>query len=1084
MTSHALSRRILQSSFAPFAFASLVVLCSSAGIAPASEPGYPFDVAPFGYRDDAPDGSAHAVRWAEPRKIRRVEFEFEPGAAMPAADKVRLQYWHNTWNGQADPVLKECSPCAFGWVATDDWTNGKWKDADTELSVDGSRWVITFHPTDRTEFSELNGPGVGYRKTLKIRIVSDRAMPRLKALRALTDATMRSVSVRIAWDEPGATCMQAQTDRSGGLEVFNGAVQSIRPLADSGVCVDRDLHWTAVPNKAGGIEADLLVTANPIDETSDRTIVTLRTKQQPFSFAADEAIRGNRILVDDLGAMVTRADDPILLADYRKQRNEEARKTVYARVFDETEQTLQRAWNDMPARYQIWFVHGLPGNRNVVRQDRNGVIDIWKIDRWFHLPKSERDTERKSYDGEMLTLDFGLPTNEQQGGRELRDGYLPEVRTWAIDGPICYEQTTILDKLEPDLDKVRMDDPTVLLMRLRVVNVSASQQGTARFRLVSHANQPDRLVLDGDCVVAKHGGATAVRCLVKSDGHGTLKEDAGAIAWSVDLTPGQSQDFVAMMPTVAVTKAEIDALRQRDFDADSQRVCEFWERVAARGTQIETPEPWLNDFYKAHLLHEEITCVRDIEAPRRYAKASSCSYGVFPNESVMMIADLDRRGCHNFAEQCLQAFLDFQGTVPLPGNFKSQDGVFFGAGGWEHIGYNKHHGYVMWGMAEHWRFTHDRKWMEQAALKLIKSCDWITRERQTTLKANADGSRPIHYGLLPAGGLEDVQDYWYWLATNASAVWGFEAVADALADYGHKEAGRLKKEAEAYRADVFRAFDEAKVRSPVVRLRDGSYVPKYPSRVYERGRSVGWVRETLEGSICLPAMGLLASDAIQTKWILNDHEDNLYISDLYGYSIPTFEHFWFSRGGFSMQANLLDGPTCYLQRDEIKHFLRAFFNGFASAFFPEVRMLSEHSRPELGYPSGCHFKTPDEAQVCGWLRSMFVREQGDDLYLGQAIPRYWLANDQHVAIRNAATHFGPMSLAIQSRESADEIQARFTPPDRNPPGTIYLRLRHPQAKKIQSVLLNGRKYDRFDVDKEWIILPGDSKGPQEVTATY
>ena len=49
-------------------------------------------------------------------------------------------------------------------------------------------------------------------------------------------------------------------------------------------------------------------------------------------------------------------------------------------------------------------------------------------------------------------------------------------------------------------------------------------------------------------------------------------------------------------------------------------------------------------------------------------------------------------------------------------------------------------------------------------------------------------------------------------------------------------------------------------------------------------------------------------------------------------------------------------------------------------------MCNEHSLPELGYPAGDHFKTSDEAQSTYWLRLMFVHEQGDDLYLGQAIP--------------------------------------------------------------------------------------------------
>ena len=30
-----------------------------------------------------------------------------------------------------------------------------------------------------------------------------------------------------------------------------------------------------------------------------------------------------------------------------------------------------------------------------------------------------------------------------------------------------------------------------------------------------------------------------------------------------------------------------------------------------------------------------------------------------------------------------------------------------------------------------------------------------------------------------------MQDYWYWQATNTATVWGFDAIAEALADFGH-----------------------------------------------------------------------------------------------------------------------------------------------------------------------------------------------------------------------------------------------------------------------------------------------------------
>jgi hypothetical protein len=278
------------------------------------------------------------------------------------------------------------------------------------------------------------------------------------------------------------------------------------------------------------------------------------------------------------------------------------------------------------------------------------------------------------------------------------------------------------------------------------------------------------------------------------------------------------------------------------------------------------------------------------------------------------------------------------------------------------------------------------------------------------------------------------------------------------------------------------AIEESRIRAPVVRLRDGRYVPKYPSRLYERGRSHGWLRETLEGSIHLLITEMISPDAPEARWIIDDFEDNLYISDDYGYSIPAFDAFWFSRGGFSMQANLLGGPLVYLYRDDIKHFLRAYFNSFASAYYPEIAMCNEHSLPELGYPAGDHFKSSDEAQSTYWLRLMFVSERGNDLYLGQAIPRAWLKDGRSVGIEQAATHFGPLSLRITS--AGDEIRATLTPPRRNPPGRIYLRFRHPEGKLMQSVTINGRPHALIDVDKEWVILSPDGDGVLEVLARY
>jgi hypothetical protein len=340
------------------------------------------------------------------------------------------------------------------------------------------------------------------------------------------------------------------------------------------------------------------------------------------------------------------------------------------------------------------------------------------------------------------------------------------------------------------------------------------------------------------------------------------------------------------------------------------------------------------------------------------------------------------------------------------------------------------------------------------------------------------------YGLLPAGSLEDVTDFWFWLSTNSFTWWGLDNAARALRDFGHPEGAAMAAEAEAYRRDILAAYRGALERSPVMRLRDGAYVPHFPSNVYTRGRSYGWLRETLEGAIMLPVTRLLDPESREAEWVLKDYEDNLYVSDKYGYSIPVFDRFWFSRGGFSMQPNLLHGPLPYLYRDQVEHFLRAYFNAFASAFDPTLRMLCEHPLPELGYFIGDHFKSSDESQSAYWLRLMFAAEMGGDLWLGRGIPRYWLKDGERIGIRRAATHFGELSYEIRSEAAAGRIAMTLDPPRRNAPGRIVVRFRHPESKPLRAVTVNGKPWSEFDSTRGDIRLPGSLSGTAEIVGQY
>lgn len=1044
------------------------------------------DIAPFGFRVSDTNGGWHGIRWAEPRKVRQVIAQFKDKQSLPDPCDVTLQYWHRTWNGKADPIQAERGAGGVGWDAMDDWTNGKWIDGGTSVNVNGRTWTFTFLPITSKEIGGVQGRGVAYRKTLWVRLLFGRPVSQLRSLRVLTESTYQPLKVHIHFGRPALSAVKTAGTETGYLEVYNGRLLNVRPIGDAPVNITQDLKWSLPAGADAGIEADLLIARDPADDRYDRTVVAVRSSHRPFTFAADEIARGNRILVDDLGVLVTRAQDTITLDGYRKALRAGFRgRTVYERVKDAPEQTLSRAWGDMPLKRPLWFVHGLPGNRNTMRQHPNGDIDITAVGRWFAVQRSKRDSDRKQWNGDMLRISFGFPEETLRGGRKLEGGYLPLLHTWWQDGPVYYEQMSIMDALDADLNDIDLDDPTVLLMRVRMVNVSHTQRASAKLRFASRARGEGKLTVQKGRAIVQTDKGPRLRFLIAGGEQGTFAEDGGSTAWAASIQPSDTATLHICIPSVTLTdEKEIEALQKRDFDSDTKRICGFWRELTAKAAQIETPEPWINDFYKAHLRHLLVNCFKELDSDRLHAHVGTFYYGVYPNESAMMISDLDRRGLHEHAQHNLDSFLHYQGTVSMPGNFKSSEGQFYGAGGHETGGYNKSHGYVMWNMAQHWWLTRDRTWMNKAAPKLVKACDWVSRERKATRKLLDNGMKPLEYGWLPSGSLEDVTDYWYWLATNGATVWGFQALAGALADYGHPDSPRLQKEAQAFYDDFMRGITESRIRCPVVRLRDATYVPKIPSRLYERGRAHGWLRETLEGSMFLPAYGLLAPDAPETEWILKDYEDNLYISERYGYAIPAFEEFWFSRGGFSMQANLLDGPLPYLWRDDIKHFIRAYFNSFASAFYPEIRMCNEHSLPELGYPRGDHFKSSDEAQSTYWLRLMFINEVGPKLYLGQAIPRYWLSHGKKVGIRNAPSNFGALSFTMESKSAEGLIKVLLDPPRRNPPGSIFLRLRHPDSSRIKSITVNGQPYEHFDADREWIILPGKLDERQEIIARY
>jgi len=1020
--------------FRPTFFAVFVAVCPVLG---QNSPTRFFDAAPYAI----PLQGGQGLMWDDPREIHSVTVDFAD--TIPAGLKVRLEYWGSHWPQQHLPKDRELGNGYAGWMELGNWYNGGWRAADAEQSISSNSLHFTFRPINVHEYPELKDYTTTGRFTLKIRIVSDQPLPKILQIHALTDSTLADRSVRVVWEHPPASNLRA--------EAFNGQILS-RTAADS--------HTTALR---------IQTTVNSDPNTFDRTLVTLRNGTNLFTFKVDD-LQDGALFLPQYGAAILPDNDSRNYSAVAKAVRRAGQKTLYDRVAEMPEQTWPSAWNGTPPKKsRIAFVLGNDGSRQKFRLDGDGEVSFRWDDQYMKgLPA--KDTPRLDSEKAPVQVRFGLP--EKPVERHIEEESIPTcITTWEHDG-VRIVQTAFATTL----DGTRADAPpapdacAVAMLRFEFTNTtSSSHMADLPITILSDTND-ERLRLDSQGLI---WNGNQLRGQVIADNLPVFSTNQ--LDWDVPLAAHETKSVTVKLPYLPlIESSEATALTALDFEQERKATGDYWRRVLNLSTRLITPEPVLNDFYRAVAGHLLINCEIEPESDRRFARVGSLKYGVYGNESCMMVLDLDRRGYHQEAEDCLDTWLRYQGSVGLPGDFDSTNGILYGAAGYESGGYNQHHGWILWTLAEHYRFTRDDAWLRRAAPGIVAGADWILRETARTADRH-----DLARDLLPPGDLEDIGDWWTWLSTSCYTWRGLDGAAWALEQIHDPNAPRIRAAADAYHKNLVDHFMAASARSPVVRLRDGTAVPQIPSYVQRRGRSFGWICETLEGAMHLIITKAIDPKSVQAQWILKDYEDNLFLSDQYGYTLDDFDKYWFGRGGMSMQACLLLDVEAYLYRDDVKQALRAMFNAIALNHFPDVHMNTEHALPEMGDWLGDVYKSSDEANVCGWLRKLFVREDGDVLLIGQAIPRDWLKPGQKCGIENAATWFGNTSVIYQG--GSGSITARLQGPTRNLSREIHLRFRTPEAKPLANVTVNGQTWKKLDGD--WVILPGNI-GTAVIVATY
>jgi hypothetical protein len=257
------------------------------------------------------------------------------------------------------------------------------------------------------------------------------------------------------------------------------------------------------------------------------------------------------------------------------------------------------------------------------------------------------------------------------------------------------------------------------------------------------------------------------------------------------------------------------------------------------------------------------------------------------------------------------------------------------------------------------------------------------------------------------------------------------------------------------------------MRSPLVPLRDHTWTPYVPCEATKPGRRFEqWYPTDVDtGAVhllrlkALPAQGLLADS------LLNDHEDNLYL------------HGW----GMANEPVYNQQATAYLLRDDPVAVIRAFYSYLACAFSHSALEPVEHR-----WTWGQYFGPPSTDGAWFELyRNLLIHERDDgSLLLLGATPRQWLADGQRISVERAPTYYGDVSLTVDSHAGPGTLTASIETPQRVPMKRLLVRFRHPEAKPMQSVTVNGQSWTGFDVQKEWIAIEKPVEQRYVITARY
>lgn len=974
--------------------------------------------------------------WAEKRMLNALTLEFRNPEAMPAPEKIRVQYWSSA-NRELDDMQGAAGVFRSAW-------QGMWQALPGRMKKEGNRLIFRVDASQVPEFVYKKGE----KGTEKVRWIwpssDELCAVRRPAARSPTTCAVAKFRLELDRLRPG---------NESSLALYNGSwadAASTTPATrawDLGKPLIVSVHYAVLPDKA------------------DRTLVRFEMPRAEFpeagfSVALDDVLSSGGVFVRDFGVYVTPDPPPLSLADFKQKVA--GRQTTLQKVRQMPDQTFARARKELlnPRCARDPMILSLACDNAKFLLQREGVLGfpakgnsgVFNSEaeihpRFWSLPGKEVDAAQ-------IRSEFYI---DEKLERHLEDGWSPIPMVTAKEHGLVWRQRTFVapyDRETPSGQPVWYNRKPLCVIEYAMENPgSAAAEASLSLRLVGVDSI--REVKRG---VAVQKG-TSLYAFIDRSGASHLNQTitGNVIEYRGLIPPGEKTRIVACVPGWAIGPDEYVSLAV-DVEALAARTKDYWRRILDAGMQIETPEAQLNHIIRASQVNS-LLLFRNHQDGRLIEPSGGSSIGPLDTLAQCTINGLDLMGHGDLARRSLDYFLSRYNEK----SFLTPNYAIMGTG------------QNLWTLGQHYQLTRDASWLQSIAPQLLKACRWIVEQREKTKLLGPDGEKVPEYGLFtPQSTLCDWDRYAYHFYANAFYYAGLQRVASSLADIHEPAAESLLKESQEYYQDIMRAWRWNQARMPVWPLADGTWAPAWPSSLYCFGLS----SDFFGPSIFPPAhdveyggghfvnLGLLDPQSPEAGWINDFLEDYWFFQPLASnFSAATINSNWYTHGGFSkIHPGVTRNVEISAARDDVKPFVRSYFNTMFPVLSHETLAFWEH----IGF--GDWNGAFEAGNFLRRTRMMFVMERKNELWLAPFVTNQWMHDRMRVTIGNAPTNFGPVSYHIDSHVKDGTIEAEIDLPMRNGMDALVLRLRHPEEKRMRKVTVNGLETHDFNSQREIIRL--------------